>query len=1230
MAFDLLEKLKGIETPKFLKPLFGNLLFKKEPDYGKPMEFKIGEGMPEREKEKAEEKIKLVAVGGTLLKEPLLKRMLRTGQERRAYEKMFAKKYPERYKTWSKSYAFVIGGKGEAVKKGLLSPEEAEMLPTMEIWPDLGTMGIIRGMTPILARQILKVGKKATEEQIKSAFRTAIKKPEIRKILRSLSKESGAKEMDLLTGARDILLKKVPEKIKEVTKLLKPIEKIKPKILEKPVSKSISKISKEAELKTVEKVKKNIEFYQSYGISIKGDIQPKNATLIALEKQAQAIEVKKYVQDKVKKEIPFNKEGTIDLWRVGKLEPREGLVSAAYTKEAAKVFKEGIEALQPQEKVDLPITKFTVKPEDIKIFVGGIEKEVLILAKDTTRVKEAIPFAQKAIKEPITVEKGIKPPEEIKLLPTKEKPYIIGEKWIAREGKKGLSPEVRVKREIAKYQKEIAEKKITELLIARINKTKTRKDKIRVVRDFFKLTDADVKSISRKDVGLMSDFEFKNFIDDFRTKAEEYALKKQIEIENIEAGYKPTAKLVKPEAVPAEALSGFDNFINLQKIKRKDIPYKEMDIAEIVRDDKTFPAIRQSGFFATKEIQIAPIKDIYKQLLSPHLMALKQDGYKLGEEFGIIFKKIWKPTEKAIRAEKEFNVKYVKVFKDLGKKRNIKASKENLEHLSDVIEKKVKATPNEEAYIKELREVLDDLRDQANEVRAIMGKDKMGYIQDYISHIQKTTLWNELLSNEATISDNLDFIIPNQVKNPFSFKRMMEIMPEAERNLYILLDRYVSAIGKDIYITPAIENIKAYNGVLKNREKIDASKYWDEYIRTGLIGKQHKLDTALSIGQKPRRILVKWNNMVNLAFLTGKVAWNIGTQPLSYIMYTPMEAGIKNSITAIYKSFKKPLRQFVKENSDVLNIKSSDVRAIAIGEGRNIQNRIYRTKINKYNDFISMLGSIEERELTLTSYVAGLERAKNLGYKEQDALWFADLTAARTQSMYNRENRALILNSDVARAGFPFQSFSVESFNHLQEISTKGGAMELNARQRTGKLFRLLVGIYLSSLYYKALTGHEKTTVGTFFPFVGNYIDMLIAQARGKQYFGGRSPITVVQIGSDVIKGSRDFIEYGDIKKLRKVGVNFGLAAFGIGGGGQINNIIDGLIADIEEEVRNVKGNVMFNVEDTVSKIIAPIFGVWATKEGREYWQPKEEKEKPIRGKSRLESKTRHKGESRI
>jgi len=99
-------------------------------------------------------------------------------------------------------------------------------------------------MTSDLARNVLKVGKKATEKEIQSAFRTAIHKPEIRNILTGLSKKSGAKEMNILTKARDVLLKRIPKKIPTKPLALPGIKEVKLKI--KP--KSITQLRKEIKL----------------------------------------------------------------------------------------------------------------------------------------------------------------------------------------------------------------------------------------------------------------------------------------------------------------------------------------------------------------------------------------------------------------------------------------------------------------------------------------------------------------------------------------------------------------------------------------------------------------------------------------------------------------------------------------------------------------------------------------------------------------------------------------------------------------------------------------------------------------------------------------------------------------------------------------------------------------------------------------------------------------------
>jgi len=73
--------------------------------------------------------------------------------------------------------------------------------------------------------------------------------------------------------------------------------------------------------------------------------------------------------------LPRDEDGKITLYRVGTLRPGdERLVSASVTREAAQAFAE----LQSVSKEARPLTAFKVNPEDIKVFIGGTEAEVLV------------------------------------------------------------------------------------------------------------------------------------------------------------------------------------------------------------------------------------------------------------------------------------------------------------------------------------------------------------------------------------------------------------------------------------------------------------------------------------------------------------------------------------------------------------------------------------------------------------------------------------------------------------------------------------------------------------------------------------------------------------------------------------------------------------------------------------------------------------------------------------
>jgi len=96
--------------------------------------------------------------------------------EKEKKQKEFKKEYPERYKEIVPAITALIlpDAKEKLITKGKLTQEEAELFSAPEVWGEIGAMKIVSGkaMTKVTARQILKLGKKATQKEITSAYRS--------------------------------------------------------------------------------------------------------------------------------------------------------------------------------------------------------------------------------------------------------------------------------------------------------------------------------------------------------------------------------------------------------------------------------------------------------------------------------------------------------------------------------------------------------------------------------------------------------------------------------------------------------------------------------------------------------------------------------------------------------------------------------------------------------------------------------------------------------------------------------------------------------------------------------------------------------------------------------------------------------------------------------------------------------------------------------------------------
>lgn len=193
---------------------------------------------------------------------------------------------------------------------------------------------------------------------------------------------------------------------------------------------------------------------------------------------------------------------------------------------------------------------------------------------------------------------GIEPPE-----------FLRGAREGHREGKRTFTG-----REKRKADKRIERIKTEKDIVNR------RRQMVRSVRDHFGLTDKDIQSITRRDIRLMSNYEYKRFLDDLRVKAAEFEKHEQAKSQllsqiqeknlqkwqNLRKAYKlpPIDKMKTGEIERLdEIMEGFephDEFLSIRRLER-------VDVTEL----KGIKTIREAKERLAKEANV-PISELEK------------------------------------------------------------------------------------------------------------------------------------------------------------------------------------------------------------------------------------------------------------------------------------------------------------------------------------------------------------------------------------------------------------------------------------------------------------------------------------------------------------------------------------------------------------------------------------------------------------------------------------------
>jgi len=246
-----------------------------------------------------------------------------------------------------------------------------------------------------------------------------------------------------------------------------------------------------------------------------------------------------------------------------------------------------------------------------------------------------------------------------------------------------------------------------------------------------------------------------------------------------------------------------------------------------------------------------------------------------------------------------------------------------------------------------------------------------------------------------------------------------------------------------------------------------------------------------------------------------------------------------------------------------------------------------------------------EKLLTGTSIRAAHLHGKKRGLTGEALKNYASDGGAKTQSMYNDEDKPALLRNLLVKTGAPYQTFAYEVVNTMREWAGRTGTPP------DSKLYTVwTVARFLAAATVFAAIGKKygKREIWSWkrppIPFAEFWLNPII-RILSNQWIGSASGLTSpVETAQRVAKGIDDVLEAGNWRKLRNELLKYGPGIFGVPGGVQISRTVDAIIAYAQGGVKDRKGKLLFKMEDPQDLAQAIFSGVWSTKGGQEYLEP--------------------------
>lgn len=547
--------------------------------------------------------------------------------------------------------------------------------------------------------------------------------------------------------------------------------------------------------------------------------------------------------------------------------------------------------------------------------------------------------------------------------------------------------------------------------------------------------------------------------------------------------------------------------------------------------------------------------------------------------------------------------------------------------IKNVLGKETFASMSKESVkaAQELRQFYDDLIEEENAARLMRGQDPIPYRQNYSPHILRdTTVWEQLLMRDKTAkdlekADLPDYIKPNAPFNPRAQAREAD-MPYDKRVLSAreLAESYIITAAKDIFNTSIIQNNKAFIEQLRSMGYEKSANYLGEWTATAYAGIKPGLDRHIKLPKWAEKSLRYFNRLRNLAVFPLNVAWSLSTQPLS-LSNTVGRYGLPNTVRGFYQWLKPSIRRQAAQDYYSFIVKSTRRGGVTRQDAANLLGENIKTTktVGEFiENFTTILLTEMEKLLTGMSIRAAHLHGLKKGLKGEALKQYASDGGGKTQSMYNDEDKPMVLRSLLVKSAAPYQTYAFEVANTFREWAGKTGTPPDTKLYAMWSVTRWLAAMIVLRLLANQTRGKKWSWWDLIpIPFKEAFYSPIVRAITGEFRPTGYGLIAPVGTLERTIKGVIDVLETGSWRKLRNELMRYGPGVLhpkglGIPGGVQWSRMVDAIIAYSNGGVFDRRGRLLFKL-DTPEDLARGMFtGVWSTKAGRKRLERKKPTER--------------------